>query len=123
MPEWWNGRDVTGKVCLALFIHFRQTTFIVENEEGQLVAFLLGFLSQTFPDEAYINWIGVHPEYRRQGIARSLYERFFEVARSNGRHRVTCGTSIWNEDSRSWHIHLGFEERQAENTYWFSLQI
>lgn len=36
------------------------------------------FMSQTSPDEAYIHFIGVNPEYKKKGIARDLYNLFFQ---------------------------------------------
>ena len=48
MVDWWGGRDLRNRVYEDLFLHFKQTSFIVEDEKGELVAFLLGYLSQTF---------------------------------------------------------------------------
>ena len=123
MLEWWDGRDLRNKVYWGLFRHFKQTSFIVEDEKGDLVAFLLGYLSQTFQNEAYINWIGVHPEHRNKGIARMLYERFFDVARSSGRSLVTCGTSKNNKTSMNWHKHIGFAVEEKEDEYLFYIEI
>ena len=72
------------------FQHFQDTSFVVE-ENGQLVAFLVGFVSQTDADEAYIHFVGVHPEYRRHELARRLYDRFFTVVQDRGRNVVMCG--------------------------------
>jgi len=123
MLAWWDGRDLRDKVYRGLFLHFKQTSFIIEDEKGSLVAFLLGYLSQTFQNEGYINWIGVHPDHRNKGIARMLYERFFDVARSAGRNRVTCGTSIINKASKNWHKHMGFSVEIKETEYLFSIEI
>lgn len=46
-----------------------------------VIAFLIGFVSQTYPNEAYIHFIGVHPNYRKSGIAKRLYKTFFETVR------------------------------------------
>jgi ribosomal protein S18 acetylase RimI-like enzyme len=123
MVDWWNGRDLRSRVYENLFLHFKQTSFIVEDENGELMAFLLGYLSQTFINEAYINWIGVHPKHRHKGIARMLYERFFEVARAGGRNRVTCGTALVNQASMKWHKHLGFAVEEKNGRYFFSREI
>ena len=123
MVEWWGGRDIRSRVYRGLFTHFKPTSFVVEEDDGRLIAFLLGYLSQTFPDQAYINWIGVHPDYRNRGIARMLYERFFEMARANGRHLVTCDTAKVNQDSLRWHVHMGFDITEDDAFYHFSRRI
>ena len=123
MLNWWDGRDLRDKVYWGLFTHFNQTSFILEDETGELVAFLLGYLSQTFPNEAYINWIGVHPDQRNKGIAKMLYERFFDVARSADRSIVTCGTAKVNKASMRWHKHIGFKVEEKERVYLFSIAI
>lgn len=123
MVDWWDGRDLRSRVYEGLFLHFKQTSFIVEDEKRELRAFLLGYRSQTFMNEAYINWIGVHPSHRHKGIARMLYERFYDVARANGRNRVNCGTALVNRASMRWHKHMGFAVEEKDSTYFFSREI
>ncbi len=123
MVDWWGGRDLRNRVYEDLFLHFKQTSFIVEDENGELLAFLLGYLSQTFSHEAYINWIGVHPKHRDKGIGRMLHERFFEVARAGGRSRVTCVTALVNQASMKWHQHIGFAVEEKNGRYFFSREI
>lgn len=76
VPEWWGGRDLRSSLPKLLFIHFSPTSFIAE-ERGRLAGFLVGFLSQSFPEEAYIHFAGVRPDLRNQGLARALYDTFF----------------------------------------------
>ena len=89
------------------FVHFRPTSFVVEHE-GTVVGFLIGFVSQAFPDEAYIHFVGVHPEFRRAGLARMLYEEFFTAVGKVGCRIVRCVTSPVNRDSILFHRALGF---------------
>ncbi len=70
--------------------------------------FLCGFLSQTFPDEAYVHFAGVHPEQRGLGVGRALHTRFFEAAGCCGRSVVRCVTAPVNRDSLAFHTRLGF---------------
>ena len=46
------------------FIHFEGTSFVAEDDDGELLGFVCGFLSQTADDEAYIHFVGVTPEER-----------------------------------------------------------
>ena len=81
------------------FEHFRETSFVVEqadqisHQADPIVAFLIGFLSQSQPDEAYIHFVGVRPAYRKQQLASTLYELFFETARQHNRAIRRCLTS------------------------------
>jgi ribosomal protein S18 acetylase RimI-like enzyme len=99
------------------FVHFEGTSYVVDDDEGQLAAFLIGFLSQTDPDEAYIHFVGVSPEHRGEGLGRQLYERFFDDARGAGRTRVTCVTSPVNEGSVAFHEALGFASERVAHDY------
>ena len=123
MIDWWGGRDLRNTVYKGFFVHFTETSFIVEDQNGSPIAFLLGFLSQTYRDEAFINWIGVHPDWRKKGIAKMLYSRFFEIARENERGRVTCTTALVNTDSMRWHRHMGFSVEEKQDSFFFSKDI
>jgi len=113
---WWGGRDMAPILPKLFFLHFEGTSFVAEDEEGDLAGFLCGFLSQTNPEEAYIHFVGVSPEYRGEGIGRTLYERFFQEVRSQGRSVVRCVTSPVNQESVAFHEALGFEvDRVAED--------
>ena len=98
------------------FVHFRETSFVAE-QGGELVGFLCGFLSQTYPEEAYCHFVGVHPAQRGTGLARELYERLFAVARARGRTLVRCVTSPVNEGSLAFHARLGFEVEKEVDDY------
>ena len=114
---WWGGRDMAPMLPRLFFVHFEGTSYVVDDGEGQLAAFLIGFLSQTDPKEAYIHFMGVSPEHRGGGLGRQLYERFFEDARAAGRSRVTCVTSPVNEGSVAFHQALGFTSESVAHDY------
>jgi ribosomal protein S18 acetylase RimI-like enzyme len=95
------------------FEHFCDTSYVIE-EDGQIVAFLIGFLSKSQPNEAYIHFVGVHPQYRKHGYARLLYESFFSVARQNQRSVVRCVTLPINTTSIAFHTHMGFQIEPGE---------
>jgi ribosomal protein S18 acetylase RimI-like enzyme len=99
------------------FLHFEGTSFVAEDGDGKLVAFLIGFLSQTDAEEAYIHFVGVAPEQRGSGLGRALYERFFEVVRADGRTRVRCVTSPANTESIAFHESLGFAVESVAKDY------
>ena len=58
IDDWWGGRRVRDMLPRLFFTHFRGSSFVAE-EEGELVGSLCGFLSQTYPDQAYVHFVGV----------------------------------------------------------------
>ncbi|MCL1699204.1 GNAT family N-acetyltransferase [Lysinibacillus sp. Bpr_S20] len=106
--EWWGGRNMSDMLPKLFFDHFTQTSFIAEKD-GELVGFLIGFLSQTYSNEAYIHFVGVHPAYRKHNIGKKLYNQFFNVVRQNNRSIVRCVTSPVNKVSIAYHTKMGFE--------------
>jgi GNAT superfamily N-acetyltransferase len=107
VKAWWGGRDLSHMLPRLFFIHFRNTSFVVEDK-GRFIAFLVGFLSQSRADEGYIHFVGVHPDFRRQEIGRFLYRRFFDVCLQNGRRIVRSCTSPVNRGSVAFHRGMGF---------------
>lgn len=108
LNNWWGGRQVSHALPRLYFSHFQNTSFIVEKDD-QIVGFLVGFFSPSLPDEAYIHFVGVHPDYRKQGIAQTLYERFFNLMKQNHRNIVRCVTAPINKTSIEFHTHMGFK--------------
>lgn len=112
--EWWGGRNMSDMLPKLFFDHFTQTSFIVEKD-GKLVGFLIGFLSQTHLNEAYIHFVGVHPDYRKHNIAKNLYHKFFKIVKQNNRRIVRCVTSPVNKVSIAFHSKLGFEIEDGDH--------
>jgi ribosomal protein S18 acetylase RimI-like enzyme len=113
---WWGGRQMAPMLPRLFFLHFEGTSFVAEDGD-ELAGFVCGFLSQTAPDEAYIHFVGVAPEYRGAGLGRTLYERFFHEVRGQGRSVVRCVTSPANEVSVAFHDALGFEVDRVAKDY------
>ncbi|WP_367047812.1 GNAT family N-acetyltransferase [Streptomyces sp. Je 1-332] len=134
LDEWWGGlKGAAGVLERSLllprlyFQHFTTTSFLVEREGvqvggrqgdgGDVAAFLVGFLSQTELDAAYVHFVGVDPRLHGQGIGRALYRAFFALARSHGRRYVHCITSPQNTASQSFHTRLGFTASGVKPDY------
>ena len=114
--DWRGGRNMADMLPTLFFDHFQNTSFIVE-EDGQMVAFLIGFVSQSQAEESYIHFIGVHPEFRKHGLAHRLYNLFLEKVRSLGCSKVRCVTSPLNEGSIQFHTRIGFEIESVAKDY------
>ena len=92
----------------ALVAFFNSTCFVAERTE-EIHGFLLGFLSQTDSNEAYIHLVAVDPKHQKRGIARALYEKFFETVRDMGRRRIRLIVNPDNPGSLEFHKRLGFQ--------------
>ena len=103
----WPGFAERESVYHVFCKHFSTTSFVAESDQ-KIVAFLLGFLSQTDGRTAYVHLVATHPKYQRRGIARVLYEKFFETAKKSGRNRVSLNVSPDNVASLEFHRGLGF---------------
>ena len=114
---WWGGRDMAPMLPKLFFLHFEGTSFVAEREESTIAGFLIGFLSQTDESEAYVHFVGIAPELRGSGLGRELYERFFSVARGQGRKTVRCVTSPTNSASVAFHEALGFTADRVATDY------
>ena len=99
------------------FLHFEGTSFVAERDDGSIAGFLIGFLSQTSDDEAYVHFVGVAPDQRGTGLGRRLYERFFATALEHARPVVRCVTSTVNDESIAFHEALGFAVDRIATDY------
>jgi ribosomal protein S18 acetylase RimI-like enzyme len=103
---WW-GRPIRQALPRVFLDHFHATSTIAEAD-GALAGFLVGFLSPSQPDEAYIHFVGVDPARRGSGLARTLYERFFALAEADHRSVVHAITAAANARSIAFHTAMGF---------------
>ncbi|WML43833.1 GNAT family N-acetyltransferase [Neobacillus sp. PS3-40] len=108
LNDWWGGRQMAEMLPKLFFEYFRNTSFIAEKD-GQIIGFLIGFLSQSKAEEAYIHFVGVHPEYRKQKIGKQLYNEFFCAVKQKGACVVRCVTSPVNKVSIDYHTKMKFE--------------
>lgn len=105
--DWWGGRNMVDMLPKLFFIHFSSTSFVAIQGE-KIVGFLIGFVSQTHLNEAYIHFAGVHPETRKNGLGQALYSRFFEEVKKINCTIVRCITSPINVGSILFHQRMGF---------------
>jgi predicted GNAT superfamily acetyltransferase len=106
VDDWW-GRPLRHVLPRLFLDHFHATSFVAEHD-GNLAGFLVGFLSPSVRDAAYIHFVGVNPRLRGNGLARLLYERFFDLAAADGRRVVRAITAPQNSASIAFHTAMGF---------------
>ncbi|KPI10579.1 GCN5-related N-acetyltransferase [Actinobacteria bacterium OK074] len=110
VDDWW-GRPVTGMLPRLFLRHFYGTSFAAVDGAGDLVGFLVGFVSPSVPQEAHTHFIAVAPSTRKTGLGHTLYEHFFDLARKAGCRTVTAVVSPANTVSQCFHLDVGFRPR------------
>ncbi|UTH76220.1 GNAT family N-acetyltransferase [Chromobacterium sp. IIBBL 290-4] len=107
MDDWWGGKPVRHLLHRMYFDHFSSTSFAaVEGDE--VIGFLVGFRSQSQPEQAYIHLVGVSPQARGREVGRNLYRHFFEAVGKSGCREVRAITSPGNAASIAFHRRMGF---------------
>jgi ribosomal protein S18 acetylase RimI-like enzyme len=106
MDDWW-GRPVHTSLPRLFLDHFHRTSIVAEHGKN-LTGFLVGFLSPSAREAAYIHFVGIDPRFRGSGLARELYRRFFDLARADDRSIVRAITSPHNHGSIAFHTAMGF---------------
>lgn len=113
IDRWWGGPSVD-RAHPMFFYEFGEQALIAE-ENGEVVGFLLGFMVNTLPPTGYVNLVGIHPDYRRRGVGKALYEQFIERCRTGGAKRMKSITNPGNASSVSFHQALGFKVDEDPN--------
>jgi ribosomal protein S18 acetylase RimI-like enzyme len=98
LNKWWGGRQMSVMLPKSFFTHFCDTIFVVKLD-GRIIGFLAGLLSQSNPTEAYIHFVGIHPDFRQRGIGSILYQQFFQTVQALDRAQVKCVISPLNKSS------------------------
>ena len=103
--NFWDD-DLTYQLHHPMFIEeFGDTAFAIRDGD-EIVAYLLGFYSQTSPT-AYIHMVAVRKGHRGMGHARRLYEHFIDAARKKACTILKATASPFNEKSIRFHQALG----------------
>jgi GNAT superfamily N-acetyltransferase len=84
-----------------LIYEFGNTAFVV-RKHGLVIAYLMGFYSQS-ENLAYIHLVGVRESHQRKGLGHKLYEHFIRIARANGIKKIKAITTPSNLKSIHFH--------------------
>jgi len=112
IDHWWGGP--TSALAHPIFFYELGRLGRVVEDEGEMVGFLLGFRC---PDEAvgYVHLVGIHPSYRRRGVARLLYTSFEADCEREGCRLLKAITTLGNEGSVRFHAALGWSAAEVED--------
>lgn len=109
VDDWWGGRQMVAMLPALFIDHFAGTSYVVDDADGNLAAFIIAFDSQADDSTVYVHFIGVAPAYRGSGLGRELYGRVARDAKAAGRSRLKAVTSPVNASSLAFHEAIGFE--------------
>ena len=113
IDRWWGG-PTSALAHPIFFYELGRLGRVVESAAGGLVGFLLGFICPDAP-VGYVHLVGIHPDYRRRGVARILYTAFEEDCAREGCRRLKAITTAGNEGSVRFHEALGWSMAETED--------
>jgi ribosomal protein S18 acetylase RimI-like enzyme len=105
LPEFWDGRDTRHLHHPFLIHEFGNTAFVI-RDGSRVVAYLLGFISQT-QLVGYVHTLAVRASARRRHLAHQLFDHFIECARRHGCRHIKAITTPSNLGSIAFHKSLG----------------
>ena len=106
LDQWWGGP--AGRRADPMFFYEFGEHALVAEQDGQVVGFLLGVLVPAPAATGYVHLVGIHPDRRRRGVGKGLYEQFTERCRAAGMKRLKSLASSGHEGSIRFHESMGF---------------
>jgi len=123
IDHWWGGP--IGTFAHPIFFYELGDRALVVEQGAETIGFLLGFLvggaeaPASAPSDAgrtgYVHLVGIHPEHRRRGVGRLLYDRFTSDCRTAGCVRMKAITTPGNEGSIRFHVALGWNMQEIDD--------
>jgi len=114
IDHWWGGP--IGTFSHPIFFYELGDQALVVEQGAEMIGFLLGFV---VPSDAartgYVHLVGIHPDYRRRGVGRLLYEHFIQECRASRCVRMKAITTPGNEGSIRFHLALGWNVQEVED--------
>lgn len=107
---WWGGP--TSEFAHPIFFYELGQMARVTEHKGELVGFLLGFIAND-ATVGYVHLVGIHPDYRRKGVAKALYASFEKDCRKAGCKELKSITRPANEGSVHFHRALGWSTEEV----------
>ena len=113
IDRWWGGPIST--FAHPIFFYELGDKALVAVEDGEMVGFLLGFIAHQPVLTGYVHLVGIHPDHRRRGVGRLLYEQFTQTCKSAQCVRMKAITALGNEGSHRFHVALGWNAEEVDD--------
>jgi GNAT superfamily N-acetyltransferase len=125
IDQWWEG-PTTALAHPIFFYELGGLARVVEWDDGTVVGFLLGFVADSYrratpaaPSAGarigFVHLVGIHPDFRRRGVAGTLYSAFEDACREHRCVGIKAITTQGNEGSVRFHQALGFQVTTVED--------
>ncbi len=90
---------------------------LIVEQGSQMIGFLLGFIAEALDGKktGYVHLVGIHPEYRRRGVGRLLYNTFATECRDAKCVRMKAITTPGYEGTIRFHIAQGWNAAEVED--------
>jgi GNAT superfamily N-acetyltransferase len=113
IDRWWGGPSAIP--MHPIFYYELGHHALVAEAGDEVVGFLFGFITDVAPRTGYVHMVGIHPDQRRHGVGKRLYESFFANARAAGATRIKTIAVMGDEGPVAFHRALGFEVGEDAN--------
>jgi len=123
IDHWWGGPIST--FAHPIFFYELGDHALVVEQGSEVIGFLLGFLVPHGPHVAgspaarsrigYVHLVGIHPDYRRRGVGRLLYDRFTEECRALRCVGMKAITTPGHEGSIRFHVAVGWNVQEVDD--------
>jgi len=114
IDHWWGGPIST--FAHPIFFYELGDQALVVEQGSEMIGFLLGFVVPAKDARTgYVHLVGIHPDYRRRGVGRLLYDHFTEECRSAQCVRMKAITTPGNEGSIRFHVALGWNVQEVDD--------
>jgi ribosomal protein S18 acetylase RimI-like enzyme len=120
IDHWWGGP--IGTFAHPIFFYELGGRALVVEQGAEMIGFLLGFvapgeLAPKGPEvrTGYVHLVGIHPDHRRRGVGRRLYDRFTVDCRDALCSRMKAITTQGNEGSIRFHVALGWNAQEVDD--------
>jgi GNAT superfamily N-acetyltransferase len=115
IDHWWGGP--IGTFAHPIFFYELGDHALVVEQGQELIGFLLGFpiTASGGVRTGYVHLVGIHPDHRRRGVGRLLYERFMQECRTAGCTLMKAITTPGNEGSIRFHVAVGWRVQEIDD--------
>jgi GNAT superfamily N-acetyltransferase len=124
IDHWWGGP--IGTFAHPIFFYELGGAALVVEEGSLMIGFLLGFVvagaSAAEPVRThvearcgYVHLVGIHPDFRRRGVGRLLYDRFTRDCRAAQCAGMKAITTPGHEGSIRFHVALGWDMQEVDD--------
>lgn len=105
LDNWWGGPSP--ERANPFFYYELGERALIAETDGEVAGFLLGLVSCSM-ETGYVHQVGIHPEHRRKGVGKALYEHFAQSCARAGATELKAIGMVGHEGAMTFHTALGF---------------